>query len=352
MIEWDRLRVFAAVAEHGSVGAAAAALHITGPAVTQQLRKLERETGHRLVEPDGRGIRLTAAGHVLAGYAASVAVAVADAGRDLAALRDEAVGPLRVGAVASALRALLPDTLRTLAADHPRLVPTVRDGEVVELLPALRSRDLDAVLLESWDDLPARIPPGVRMHRVATEEALVVLPAGHRARRTRPGRARGAGRPGLGQLPVRYGVARGARADPAGTRRRARRALPGPRTSRPTLRLVAAGLAVALAAARVALDPAPARRRRPAVRSAGAPHAGRRRPGERRHPGRRAFRDAVSRRAVTGSSQTRSGSDRNPPSSAEFHRLPAPARARSGAFAARTASTISDSSSASGAPRQ
>ncbi|TCK24246.1 LysR family transcriptional regulator [Pseudonocardia endophytica] len=179
MIEWGRLRVFGAVAEHGSVGAAAAALHITGPAVTQQLRKLERETGHRLVEPDGRGIRLTAAGHVLAGYAGSVAESVADAGRDLAALRDEAVGPLRIGAVASALRALLPAALRSLAAEHPRLVPTVRDGEVVDLLPALRSRDLDAVLLESWDDLPARLPPGVRTWDVDTEEALLAVSAGH-----------------------------------------------------------------------------------------------------------------------------------------------------------------------------
>lgn len=123
MISWDRLRVFDAVAEHGSVGAAAAALHITGPAVTQQLRKLERETGTRLVEPDGRGIRLTAAGHVLAGHAAAAAATVAGAERDLAALHDDAAGPLRIGSVASALRTLLPEVIDGLAAAHPGWSP-------------------------------------------------------------------------------------------------------------------------------------------------------------------------------------------------------------------------------------
>lgn len=177
MISWDRLRVFDAVAEHGSVGAAAAALHITGPAVTQQLRKLERETGTRLVEPDGRGIRLTAAGHVLAGHAAAAAATVAGAERDLAALHDDAAGPLRIGSVASALRTLLPEVIDGLAAAHPRLVPTVDDGEVVDLLPALQSRDLDAVLMESWTQRPARLPAGIRVTALATEPAMLAVPA-------------------------------------------------------------------------------------------------------------------------------------------------------------------------------
>ncbi|OLM18708.1 putative LysR-family transcriptional regulator [Pseudonocardia sp. Ae707_Ps1] len=178
VIAWERLRVFAAVAEHGSVGAAAAALHITGPAVTQQLRKLERETGTRVVEPDGRGIRLTAAGHVLAGHARSVAAAVADAERDLAGLHDDVAGPLRIGSVASALRVLLPEVLRSLVAEHPRLVPTVTDGEVVDLLPALRSRDLDAVLLESWTQRPVTLPAGVRVTTLVTEPVLLAVPEG------------------------------------------------------------------------------------------------------------------------------------------------------------------------------
>lgn len=173
--------MFAAVAEHGSVGAAATALHITGPAVTQQLRKLEREAGTRLVEPDGRGIRLTAAGHVLAGHATGVAAAVAGAERDLASLHDEAAGPLRIGSVASALRALLPEVLRSLVAEHPRLVPTVTDGESVDLLPRLRTRELDAVLLESWTQRPVRLPAGLRVSTLVTEPVLLAAADGHPA---------------------------------------------------------------------------------------------------------------------------------------------------------------------------
>lgn len=202
VIAWERLRVFAAVAEHGSVGAAAAALHITGPAVTQQLRKLEREAGTRLVEPDGRGIRLTAAGHVLAGHARAATVAVADAERDLATLHDDAAGPLRIGSVASALRTLLPDVLRDLIAEHPRLVPTVTDGEVVDLLPALRSRDLDAVLLESWTQRPARLPAGLRVTTLITEPVLLAVPDGHPAGSQDPVPLRGLGHEVWASSPV------------------------------------------------------------------------------------------------------------------------------------------------------
>ncbi len=248
--------MFAAVAEHGSVSGAAAALHITGPAVTQQIRKLERETHSRLVEPEGRGIRLTAAGHVLASSARRVATTVAEAERDLATLHGQIAGPLRIGAVASALRALLPDALRTLTAAHPRLVPAVRDGEVVDLLPALRTRDLDAVLLESWTHRPVSIPPGIRVRTVATEEALLAVPAGHpvAGRETAP----------LGELAGEVWAS-----SPVGTEAyegllqvlRAHDVEPDVRYRvldfSTQLRMVQAGLAVSMLP-RVALDPAPA----------------------------------------------------------------------------------------------
>ena len=59
MLSLERLRVLQAVARHGSVTAAAAELRVTTSAVSQQLTKLERESGTTLVERSGRGIRLT-----------------------------------------------------------------------------------------------------------------------------------------------------------------------------------------------------------------------------------------------------------------------------------------------------
>src|SRR5699024_8540065 len=101
MLSWERLRIFAALAKHGSVTAAADALHLTRPAVSQQLRKLEREARCQLVEPDGRGIRLTAAGEIVAQSATSLANTVSDTERDLAALGGQAGGPFRIGSVAA-----------------------------------------------------------------------------------------------------------------------------------------------------------------------------------------------------------------------------------------------------------
>lgn len=178
-MSWERLRVFAAVAEHVSITAAAEALHLTRPAVSQHVRKLEREIDCRLVEPDGRGIRLTAAGHVLAAAARTASTAVRDAERGLADFHEQLIGPLRVGAVPSALRSFVHDALRALTGQHPRVSPSVRDGEVIELIPALRAGRLDAVVLESWTSLPARMPPGVALTELLAEDVQLAVPDGH-----------------------------------------------------------------------------------------------------------------------------------------------------------------------------
>lgn len=171
--------MFAAVAEHGSVHAAAEALHITGPAVSQHLRKLEREVASRLVEPNGRGIRLTHAGRLLAEAAREMAEAATRAEADLADIDGLVAGPLRIGAVASALRSLVPQALHALTTRHPRLAPEVHDGEAVQMLPALCNGELDVVVLESWTHCPTPIPKGVQAKRVLHEQALLAVPKGH-----------------------------------------------------------------------------------------------------------------------------------------------------------------------------
>ena len=70
MLDLVRLRVLAAVAAHGSVTAAAEALHYTQPTVSHHLARLEAATGAKLVQRVGRGIRLTPEGEVLARRAA------------------------------------------------------------------------------------------------------------------------------------------------------------------------------------------------------------------------------------------------------------------------------------------
>ncbi|MFF4602938.1 LysR family transcriptional regulator [Streptomyces sp. NPDC001339] len=179
VLTWDRLRVFAAVARHGSVRAAAETLHITGPAVSQHLHRLEKEAGCSLVEPDGRGIRLTHAGRVLAASAQAMVDAAARAELDLTNLGGLVVGPLRIGAVASALRSVVPRVLQSLTDRHPRLEPEVSDGEAAQMIPALHAGQLDAVVMESWTHAPARTPPGIATSTLVLEDALVAVPTEH-----------------------------------------------------------------------------------------------------------------------------------------------------------------------------
>ncbi|MBN6039738.1 LysR family transcriptional regulator [Amycolatopsis sp. 195334CR] len=180
MLTWERLRVFAAVAEHGSISAAAAVLHVTGPAVTQQIRKLEREAGAALLEPDGRGVRLTAAGWIVAEAAREMTEAAGRAEHALHTLHGRVSGPLRVGALNSSFGLLLGPALRVLADRHPEVVPSTRSGEPIDLIPMLGNRKLDAVVVESWSTLPVRVPPRIRLEPLLVHEVVLTIAATHR----------------------------------------------------------------------------------------------------------------------------------------------------------------------------
>lgn len=175
----DRLRALAAVAAHGSIASAARELHITPSALSQQLNKLERESGHQLLEPHGRSVRFTHAGRVLAAHANQMMQCAAAAEADLFDLQTDVIGPLRIGAVGSAIRALLTTALTTLAREHPRVTPTVRDGEVVDMLPDLLTDDLDLVVIDSWQSRPLHLPEGLDTQTLTSEEVDIALSTHH-----------------------------------------------------------------------------------------------------------------------------------------------------------------------------
>jgi len=175
----DRLRALEALATHRSVAGAAAALHLTPSAVSQQLAKLEREAGAALTEPAGRGLRLTAAGRMLAEHAADILARVAAARLDLDRLRDEVVGELRVGAIPTSVHALAPATLARLRAAHPDLRVVLADGEAEQTLPAVLAGDLDLAVVENWEGLPAPIPPGTSRARLCDDVIDLLLPTDH-----------------------------------------------------------------------------------------------------------------------------------------------------------------------------
>src|SRR4051794_5396837 len=118
-----QLAVLREVAEQGSVTAAAAVLHCTPSAVSQQVKALEATVGTRLLERVGRGIRGTPAGLELARSAVDVALALERAAAACARFTHRTTGTVRVAVFQSAGQMLLPGLLGELASD---------DGIVVE----------------------------------------------------------------------------------------------------------------------------------------------------------------------------------------------------------------------------
>jgi DNA-binding transcriptional LysR family regulator len=110
------LETLRTVRSQGGVAAAAAVLHLTPSAVSQQLAALSREAGVALTERVGRGLRLTAAGDALADAAVDVAVAVERARAACAAFVDRPEGTVRVSAFQSGARLLLPPLLTRVRA--------------------------------------------------------------------------------------------------------------------------------------------------------------------------------------------------------------------------------------------
>lgn len=170
-MELRQLRYFVAVAEELHFGRAAQRLHIVQPAVSQQVRRLERELGVTLLDRSPRRVRLTAHGERLLVEARAV-LAAADRTAAVAAelaLRDS--GRLRFG-TSPGLSDRLEQILRTLRQAAPELPVELDNRPPAAQLAAVARGDLDLALvrgIESW--------PGLHVIEVAREPILAAVPA-------------------------------------------------------------------------------------------------------------------------------------------------------------------------------
>lgn len=168
-----------AVSTTGSVVGAARTLHVTTSAVSQQVARLEREVGQPLVERQGRGIRLTDAGSLLARSAGDLLSRVERVEADLAEHRGSVAGSLTIAAFATAARGLLPPALRTLRDRWPALSVSLAELEPHESIPALCRADLDVAVVQDWADDPLAIPDGLSSRHLLDDPFDLALPAGH-----------------------------------------------------------------------------------------------------------------------------------------------------------------------------
>ncbi|MFZ4235627.1 LysR family transcriptional regulator [Streptomyces murinus] len=180
MLNLERLRTLDALARHGSVSAAADALHVTTSAVSQQLGKLEREIDQQLLAKNGRGVRLTDAGRLLSEHAARILSQVELAESDLEAHRGQVVGELRLSAFPTAARGLFPVALRALRAEHPGLRVRSSELEPEQGIAAVVRGDLDLAVVLDWYNKPMPVPDGLVKAPLLDDPAEVAVPAGHR----------------------------------------------------------------------------------------------------------------------------------------------------------------------------
>ena len=138
--------------------AVAESFHLTTSTVSQQIAALAKETGARLIEPEGRRVRLTPAGQRLADHAVTILAAVDSARLDLDP-DAEPTGTVRVGGFATGIRVSLLPIVADLAERYPKVELVISEYEPIEAFALLTNDDLDLALTYDYNLAPASPGP-------------------------------------------------------------------------------------------------------------------------------------------------------------------------------------------------
>jgi DNA-binding transcriptional LysR family regulator len=169
----DYLKTFVAVVERGSFSAAADHLQLTQPAVSLQIRQLEKSLGTVLIERVGRVARATVAGEELLAHAAGIDAAVTSAMSAVSRHATEGKGRVRIGTGATACIFLLPPILTHLRQRFSNLEITVTTGNTAEIVKAVEDNLLDVGLVT----MPVS-SRSLYITPVMDDEFVLVAPAG------------------------------------------------------------------------------------------------------------------------------------------------------------------------------
>jgi DNA-binding transcriptional LysR family regulator len=187
MLEVRRLQVLIELDACGSFSAAAQALHLTQPAVSQHVAALEREIGLALVERGTRPVGLTEAGHALVRHARLVIARLEDAEQELEHIAGRWRGRLRFGSFPTALATFVPAAVASLKQHHPFVTLTVIDDHLQRLLPRLQNGELDLALIYDHEALPHDTAAELDLVHLRDDQFHAVLPARHRLARSHRG---------------------------------------------------------------------------------------------------------------------------------------------------------------------
>lgn len=183
------LRALIAVGDHGSVIGAARALGFTPSAISQQIKRLERETRVGLVERVGRGVALTEAARVLVEDGRQLFGQVEVITSRLEVASGTPHTALRMASFATAMRGLVVPVLADLAREVPDLEVTVLERDPAESVSLVADGQADLGVIHDFVGVPLHRPAHVQGRQIGVDRVDVLLPADHRLAAARSVRA-------------------------------------------------------------------------------------------------------------------------------------------------------------------
>jgi DNA-binding transcriptional LysR family regulator len=179
MIDLAALVSLRAVETHGSVVAAADALGFTPSAISQQVKRLERQTSVPLLERVGRGVMLTREGRRLVEAGARLLADLESLESELHHQAEAVAGRLRITAFSTAMRGLVAPRVRDLQRTHPALELTLTEREPWDTIELVATGQADVGVAHSWGDVPLAFPDHLSTTSLADDVADVVVHASH-----------------------------------------------------------------------------------------------------------------------------------------------------------------------------
>src|SRR6478609_6699223 len=173
------LTVLREVALRGSFSAAAESLSYTQPAVSQQIARLEKQVGVKLIEREPRGIRLTPAGEVLVRHTERIMAQLAAADEELLEVAAQARGRLRVGSFATAAGTIVPRAVAAFRRLRPAVEVDISLLDPHESIPALRRGDIEIAITEEGGFDGEVDTTGLEIEHLLDDHMWVSLPADH-----------------------------------------------------------------------------------------------------------------------------------------------------------------------------
>ena len=173
------LNVLREVALRGSFSAAAESLAYTQPAISQQIARLEKHVGVKLIEREPRGVRLTPAGEVLVRHTERVMAQLAAADEELQEVAAQARGRLRIGSFATAAGTIVPRAVAAFRPLRPAIEVEISLLDPHESIPAVRRGDLEIAITEEGGFEGEVDTDGLQIEHLLDDHMWVSLPVDH-----------------------------------------------------------------------------------------------------------------------------------------------------------------------------